>query len=175
MDRDTSVCIATCYGLDGSWIESRYGRDFPHLSSPALGPTQSPVQWIPGLSRGWRAAGAWRWPLLVPWSRKRRAIPLLSLWAVRPAQSLSACTRVHCDALYLYLTYVVNTPLLLFLLCMLFDYNKTSFVRQCLIFYEQTSYERFVFWAYRRLLWAVSAIIHSWIWGAACRHSAREQ
>ena len=32
--------------------------------------------------------------LLVPWSRKFRAIPLLSLWAVRPVQSLSACTRV---------------------------------------------------------------------------------
>jgi len=34
-------------------------------------------------------------PLLMPWSRKSIAIPLLSLWAVRPAQSLSACTRVH--------------------------------------------------------------------------------
>ena len=34
-------------------------------------------------------------PLLVPWSRKSRAIPLLPLCAVRPAQSLSACTRVH--------------------------------------------------------------------------------
>jgi len=33
-------------------------------------------------------------PLLVPWSRKSRAIPLLPLWAVRPVQSLSACTRV---------------------------------------------------------------------------------
>jgi len=32
--------------------------------------------------------------LLVPWSRKSRAIPLLPLWAVRPVQSLSACTRV---------------------------------------------------------------------------------
>ena len=32
-------------------------------------------------------------PLLVPWSRKGRAIPVLSLWAVRPVQSLSACTR----------------------------------------------------------------------------------
>jgi len=34
-------------------------------------------------------------PLLVPWSRKGRAIPLLPLWAVRPVQSFSACTRVH--------------------------------------------------------------------------------
>jgi len=34
-------------------------------------------------------------PLLVPWSWKGRAIPLLPLWAVRPVQSLSACTRVH--------------------------------------------------------------------------------
>ena len=33
--------------------------------------------------------------LLVPWSRKSRAIPLLPLWAVRPVQSLSACRRVH--------------------------------------------------------------------------------
>jgi len=29
------------------------------------------------------------------WSRKSRAIFLLPLWAVRPVQSLSACTRVH--------------------------------------------------------------------------------
>ena len=33
--------------------------------------------------------------LLVPWSRKGRAIPLHRLWAVRPVQSLSAYTRVH--------------------------------------------------------------------------------
>jgi len=31
-------------------------------------------------------------PLLFPWSRKSRAIPLLLLLAVRPVQSLSACT-----------------------------------------------------------------------------------
>jgi hypothetical protein len=29
--------IATGYGLDGSRIESRWGRDFPHLCRPALG------------------------------------------------------------------------------------------------------------------------------------------
>jgi hypothetical protein len=30
--------IATCYGLKGPGIESRWGRDFPHSSLPALGP-----------------------------------------------------------------------------------------------------------------------------------------
>jgi hypothetical protein len=47
-----SAGIATGYGLDGPGIESRWGRDFPHLSRPALGPTQLPIQGIPGLSRG---------------------------------------------------------------------------------------------------------------------------
>ena len=31
------VGIATGYGLDGPGVESRWGRDFPHLSRPALG------------------------------------------------------------------------------------------------------------------------------------------
>ena len=34
-------------------------------------------------------------PLLVPWSRRSRAIPLLTLWTERSVQSLSACTRVQ--------------------------------------------------------------------------------
>ena len=45
------VCIATGYGLEGPGIESRWGRNFPHLSSPSLGPTQPPIQWVLGLSR----------------------------------------------------------------------------------------------------------------------------
>jgi hypothetical protein len=44
--------VTTGYGLDGPGIESRWRRDFPHLSSPALGPAQPPVQWVPGFSRG---------------------------------------------------------------------------------------------------------------------------
>jgi hypothetical protein len=50
--QDSVVGIATRYGLDGPGIESRWGRDFSHTSRPALGPTQPPIQWVPGLSRG---------------------------------------------------------------------------------------------------------------------------
>ena len=50
--QDSAVGIATRYGLDGPGIESQWGRDFPHPSRPALGPTQPPVEWVPGLSRG---------------------------------------------------------------------------------------------------------------------------
>ena len=50
--RDSSVGIATGYGLDGLEIESRWGRDFPHRSRTALGTTQPPIQWVPGLSHG---------------------------------------------------------------------------------------------------------------------------
>jgi len=39
MGVDSSVSIATCYGLDGSGIESRWRRDFPHSPTPALHPS----------------------------------------------------------------------------------------------------------------------------------------
>ena len=189
----SSVGIATGYGLDGPGIESRWRRDFPYLSSQALGaqpasckigtgsflgvksgrvviltphpllvpwsrksrairlhpygpydlyrasvPVQgctltfsmymyclragrsgvlipvearfsAPVQTGPGgppslLYNGYRVfpggkerpgRNADTHPLLVPWSRKSRATHLLPLWAVRPVQSLSACTRVY--------------------------------------------------------------------------------
>ena len=50
--RDSSVRIATRYGMDGPRIESRWGRRFPHPSRPALGATQPPIQWVPGLYCG---------------------------------------------------------------------------------------------------------------------------
>jgi hypothetical protein len=48
----SSVGIATGYGMDGPGIESRWGRDFPHLSRPPLEPTQPPVQWVRGVESG---------------------------------------------------------------------------------------------------------------------------
>ena len=51
MDQDSSVGVATRYRLDGPGIESRWGANVPHPSRPVLGPTQSPIQWVPGVKR----------------------------------------------------------------------------------------------------------------------------
>jgi hypothetical protein len=60
MGRDSSVAITTRYGLDGTGIESLWGRDFKRPSRPALGPTQPPIQWVRGLFPRGKATGAWR-------------------------------------------------------------------------------------------------------------------
>jgi len=96
--RYSSVGIATGYGLSGPEIESRWGARFSapvqtgpgaHAASRTMG-----TGYFPGVKSG-RDVTPTPHPLLVPWSRKSRAIPPLPLWAVRPVQSLSACTSVH--------------------------------------------------------------------------------
>jgi len=62
------VGIATDYGLDGPGSNPGGDENF-RPSRPALGPTQPPVQWVPGLSRG---RGECRGP------RESTAIPLLT-------------------------------------------------------------------------------------------------
>ena len=57
-----SQSVQTRYDLDCLGFESRSGRDFPHVSRPALGSTQRPVQWVLGSFRGGRAAETWCWP-----------------------------------------------------------------------------------------------------------------
>jgi len=53
----SSVDIVTDYRLDGPGSNPG-GDEIFHLSRLALGPTQPPVNWVPGLSRGYSAAGA---------------------------------------------------------------------------------------------------------------------
>jgi len=47
----SSVVTATDYGLDGPGSNPG-GDEIFRPSRPALGPTQPPLQWVPGLSRG---------------------------------------------------------------------------------------------------------------------------
>jgi len=94
------VGIASGYGLDGPGIESWWGEIFRICQDRPWGP---PTQSFPGVKSG-RGVTLTLHPLLVPWSRKGRAIPLLPVWAVRPVQSLNACTRVH----IFYLPYMVS-------------------------------------------------------------------
>jgi hypothetical protein len=79
--QDSSARVATCYGLDGPGIESGRGREFPYPSRPALGSTQSPIQWVPGLSRGQSGRGVMltTHPHLAL-RLKSRAVPVLPLW-----------------------------------------------------------------------------------------------
>jgi hypothetical protein len=70
--RDSSIDIAADYGLDGRGSNPRRGkRFFSTASRPVLGPTQPPIQWIPGaLSPGVKRSGceADRSPyVFMPW------------------------------------------------------------------------------------------------------------
>ena len=101
--RRSSVGIAIRCWLGYPVIESRSGARFP---APAqTGPGAHPASYtlgtgsFPGVKSG-RGVTLPPHPLLVLWSRKSRAIPLLPLWAVQPVQSLSACTTVHCNFTY---------------------------------------------------------------------------
>jgi hypothetical protein len=81
-----------------SGVESRWGARFfaPVQTGAGVHPASCTMgTWsFPGVKSD-RGVMLTLHPLLVPWSRKGRAIPLHPLWAVQPVQSLSACTRVQ--------------------------------------------------------------------------------
>ena len=93
----SSVGIATGYGLYGPGSNPGGGEIFRTCPDRTWGPPSllyNGYRVFPGgKERPGRAADPS--PLLMPWPRKSRATPLLSLWAIRPVQRLSACTRVH--------------------------------------------------------------------------------
>jgi len=91
----SSVGIATGYGLDGPGIESRWGEIFRTCPDRPCGPHSLLYNGYRVFPVGKERPGCDADPssLLVPWSRKRRTIPLLPQWAVRSGRSLSACTR----------------------------------------------------------------------------------
>ena len=78
----SSVGVATGYRLDGSGIESLWGRDF-----------FTPVQTGPGAHPASCTMGTGSFPGV----KSGRGVTLIHhpLWAVRPLQSLNACTREH--------------------------------------------------------------------------------
>jgi hypothetical protein len=94
----SSVSIWTGYGPDGPGIASRWGDEiFRTCPDRPWGPPSLLYNgyWVfsGGKERPGRDADA-----SLPSSAvvmKSRVIPLLPLWAVRPVQSLSACTRGH--------------------------------------------------------------------------------
>jgi len=92
------VGIAIGYGLKGPGIKYRWGTRFYAPVQTGPGDHTASCTMVTGsflgVKRG-RGVVLTPYPLLVLWSRKSRVIPLLPLWAVRPVQSLTACTRVH--------------------------------------------------------------------------------
>ena len=81
MGHGSLVGIATDYGLDGPGLNPVGDEIFPP-SRPALVPTQPPVQWVPGLSRGYRRPGRAANnspPSSAQFLEKSRAIPVRNL------------------------------------------------------------------------------------------------
>ena len=61
-----TVGIATRYELQGPRFASRWRRDFLYQSRHTLGPTQSPLQWVPSLFMRVEQPAVWRQPSTPP-------------------------------------------------------------------------------------------------------------
>jgi len=92
------------------WLQAGRSRDRIPMGAKFSAPVQTGpgahpasctmgTESFPGVKSG-RGMTLIPYPLLVPWSRESRAIPLLPLWVVRPVQSLSACTKAQFTFFY---------------------------------------------------------------------------
>ena len=83
-------------GRSGGRIAAGTRFSAPVQTGPGAHPTSCTMRTgsFPGVKSG-RGVTLTPHSLLMPWSRKSRAIPLFPLWVVRPVHSLSACTKVH--------------------------------------------------------------------------------
>ena len=102
----------TGYGLDGPGIKSRWGVRFsaPVQTGPGVHPASCTMDTMsfPAIKSG-RHVTLTPHPLLVPWSRKSRAIPLL------PPMGRTDCTEPQClykGALYLIYIYRNTTKVI---------------------------------------------------------------
>jgi hypothetical protein len=88
---DSIVGITTRYGPEGPEIEPRCRQDFPHPSRQPLVSIQPPVQWVPGLFLGCKAAGAWGWPSTPSSAGVKEGV---QLYLYSPLWAFMACSRV---------------------------------------------------------------------------------
>jgi len=103
--------LATRYGLDGPGIESRWGRDFPHPSRPALGPPSPPFNGyrvsFPGVKRPGRDVD--HPPYLAPRLKKEQSYTstsplglrglfwgeLMCIFLSRNTNKMQLCNRIY--------------------------------------------------------------------------------
>jgi len=105
--RDSLVGTVTHVVMEVVGIESLWTRSFPHPSRTALGPTQPPIQWVTGLSRG-KADGTWRWP---PTPSSAEIKERIVLYTYPPSPSLGLYGLFQKEIyFYLYSTYTASYP-----------------------------------------------------------------
>jgi hypothetical protein len=85
------VGIATGHGLDGPGIESRWGRDFPHLFTPTLGPPSLLYNkyWVFPRGEEWPGCDA------DPSPPSSTVVKKGYSYTSTPPMGCTACTRVH--------------------------------------------------------------------------------